>query len=148
MSTNHIKACTIGVFISCLLLSTPLMMAGTPLTQTTPVATQDDLVFTHIPANGLYWNTHKIANFPVALFLRLRGGKLTDYGGSVTGTNISRVELYAEGYLMITYTSPPYSWSTPGMHVRILGATPTLTAKVYLTTGGVVWDNMTIYRLF
>lgn len=148
MSAKRIQMSTLGVLISCLLLSTPLMTAATPQAQTTPTAKLDSLVFTHIPANGLYWNTHKIANFPVAFYLRLRGGTLTDMGGSVTGPDISRVELYAEGYLMKTYTAPPYNWSTPGMHIRILGSTPTLTAKVYLTTGGIVWDNMTIYRLF
>ena len=138
-----------GVIISCLLLSTPLMMADTPLTQTTSTAAQDALVFTHIPAPGLYWNHHKIANFPVALFIRDRGGNLTEMGGSVTGTNISRVELWAEGYLMASYTTPPYSWTIkPGPHLRIFGQTPTLTAIVFLTTGDIVWDNMTIYRLF
>ena len=137
---------------TCLLLSliilTPLALAIEPTTQTTPRPLANDLVFTHVPANGLYWNSHKLANFPSPLFLRLRGGKLNEYGGSVTGSNITKVELWAEGYLMMTFTTPPYSWSTPGMHVRILGATPTLTAKVYLKDGDIAFDNMTIYRIF
>lgn len=149
MSARKIQACAIGVIISCFLLSTPLMIAATPKTQTNPTATQDALVFTHIPTPGLYWNTHKIANFPVALFIRDRGGKLTEMGGSVTGPNISRVELWAEGYLMTTITTPPYNWSVkPGPHLRIFGQTQTLTAKVFLATGDIVLDNMTIYRLF
>ena len=135
-------------FMLSLTLLAPAVLAVQPAPQVTPKATQNDVVFTHLPAPGLYWNNHKLANFPVALYLRLRFGKLTEYGGSVTGSNITKVELYAQGYLMITYTQPPYSWSTPGMHVRILGATPTLTAKVYLKSGDVLTDNMTIYRLF
>jgi len=139
---------TAGSLMLCLLFLMPLVMANRPVT-TTITATQNDIVFTHIPANGLYWNSKKIANFPVAYFLRDKGGVLTDMGGSVTGTNIDRVELWAEGQLMMSFTAPPYSWDIhPGPHLVMFSHTMPLTAIVYLTTGGTVWDNMTIYRLF
>ena len=113
-------------------------------------ATQDSVVFTHIPANGLYWRGRIIAGFPVPVFLRCdMVGVISHIGCNVTGDNISQVEVLINNEFWFTMTSPPYSWGfSPGGYLNIFSHSPTYTTKAYMNDGQIFWDNLTVYRLF
>lgn len=107
-----------------------------------------------IPSDGLYWNDHKITEYPVPLFLhyyfkinaRIRitvSINASDAGG------FDRVEFYINDLLYNTIAGPEsqYVFSfdvtvTPFHH------SPTYGIKVYVHGGDVISDNVTLYRLF
>jgi hypothetical protein len=119
----------------------------------TQPSTIDTVTFSHIPANGMYWNGRKIADYPVPLAIRAKGGFVAGVGCNVTGTNISRVEVWVSTwdgkYLDGNLTSPPFQWYiAPGPHISVFSHSPTYSTKVYMDDGQIIWDNLTIYRLF
>jgi len=83
------------------------------------------------------------------MFLRDQSGSLDAVGCNVAGYNISRVEAWAGDNLIATSTAPPFGWGImPGPHLPMFGHSPTYTTKVYMNDGRIIWDNLTIYRLF
>ena len=141
---------TLGLLIVCLCLMTPLANAGTPsANKAPPKVLQDSVVFTHIPADGLYWNTHKIANYSAPVFIRLRQGYVGSIGTSVTGKNIHQVYFYIDGSLMYGELWPPYSYIIDeAIPLPAFSNLSALTTKVYMNDGQIIWDNLTVYRLF
>jgi hypothetical protein len=108
--------------------------------------------FEHTPGDGVYWNNHKIAEYPVPLFLHyyFRICAIIPITlGFEASEGLDRIEIYINELLQETIIGPgpAYSWAfnvivTPFHH------SPTFGIKLYHDGGEIISDNVTIYRLF
>lgn len=109
---------------------------------------QDNLIITHIPPDGLYWGSTKISNFSKPVWVC--GGKFVAYEGfNVSGQNINRVQAWWNGVEAFNSTLPPFGMSFVSSTVlRPFSHSPPWSIKVTFNDGTVVWDNWSIWRLF
>lgn len=148
MSGKRNRGKIVFLLFVCFLFLMPLAFAGTPEMNKTTKTTQDSVVFTHIPANGLYFR-YRFAAFPAPFFIWFRAPYLTEIGCYINGSNISKVELWFPDIGNVTETEPPFSWVfVPGPVLPRFGHTKPWISKVYMNDGRIFWDNLTVYRLF
>ncbi len=119
----------------------PIYMLGSPTIDITP-------------SDGLYWNDHKIVDYPVPLFLHYYFKiwatiPITIFINASDAEGFERVEFYINDLLQFTMMGPgpqygiSYNVTIPPFH-----HSSTFGIKVYVNGGEVMSDNVTIYRLF
>ena len=140
------KLITVGVILLFLGMTTTLT-SYTSVIKAHP-SLEDSVTFNYAPANGLYWNGYKIANYSVPLFIHLKGGFLPQINFNITGDNISKVEIWVGSDIRLQSDSPPFNWYLTGLHLFPFSHSATYATKVYMLDGQIIWYNYTVYRLF
>jgi hypothetical protein len=126
---------------------TTLPSSSMPVIKDQP-SKSDSVIFRFSPAIGLYWNDHKIANYPIPLFLRLKGGNITRLKLEVIGDNISRVEYWEGLYLQYIGGPPDSCLILSGVHLKPFSQLGYWTVKVFMDDGQIIWYYYTAYRWF
>jgi len=100
------------------------------------------------PENGIYWNDHKIARFPVPLILHYYFSDTITINLEINGTeNIDKIDYYLNGLLQFTWTGPgAFPWESKMPLAPFSHTSLKITAYTPFGESGI--DEITIYRLF
>jgi hypothetical protein len=144
------KCLAVGIIL--LFIGANIAVMGNSTQKTTKVM-QDTPFIEHTPDDGLYWNDRKIAEYPVLFFLHYYFKFKATFPIIITvnsgGIGCDKVEIYFNGVLQETITGPgpvyvwPFEVTVTPFHHSLTGG-----IKVYLISGEVLSDNVTVYRLF
>ena len=140
----------IGIIL--LFIGANATVAGSSVEKKT-MCTIDPPMIDITPDDGLYWNDHKIAEYPVPLFLHYYfkiWATIPIVITIETSGDLERIEIYINELLQETIygPGPVYSWSydvtiTPFHHSQTFGI-----KLFYFDSEEVISDNVTISRLF
>jgi len=149
MSWKKNVAGFVGILVVCVFLLVPVAGSGAYSVQKGAIGQQDQIVFSAWPENGIYWNTHKIANYSVPYFLHYHFRPRIPVSISISGnlSYIDRVVLYINGAQQFISYEPPYQWKCL-LPVPPHGHSLAIMIVAYTVDGGVYSCNQTVYRLF